>query len=84
MATSRSPDETSPLLNHDQDSGKPVSRQGQLPVTSGTAVEPAEDSADLERRDSIDESRDAQFQGLPEIQKRMKYILPAISIGVSV
>lgn len=32
--------------------------------------------------DQIDGAREAQFNGLPELQKKLKYIVPAISIGV--
>lgn len=38
-------------------------------------------SADPERQESEDE-RAAQFKGMPDVKKRMKYILPALSIGV--
>lgn len=31
----------------------------------------------------IDDARIAQFKGEPELQKRLKYIVPAITIGVS-
>ncbi|MCJ1327638.1 hypothetical protein MMC10_004309 [Thelotrema lepadinum] len=29
-----------------------------------------------------DDAREAQFKGMPEVKKQMKYILPALSIGV--
>lgn len=37
---------------------------------------------DVERRISRDSARDAQFMGMPEVRKRLKYIVPTISIGV--
>lgn len=36
----------------------------------------------LERQHSIDDSRAAQFAGNPEVTKQLKFILPAVSIGV--
>lgn len=42
----------------------------------------AEVGSDLERHDSIDENGAAQFKGQPDIQKQLKYIIPAVSIGV--
>jgi hypothetical protein len=43
------------------------------------ANEDNDDGGDLERQTS----NDVKFQGLPEVKKRMKYIFPAIAIGVS-
>ncbi|EEP77459.1 conserved hypothetical protein [Uncinocarpus reesii 1704] len=34
------------------------------------------------KKGDLDTSRAAQFQGLPDAQKRLKYIVPAVSIGV--
>jgi hypothetical protein len=78
------PTETSPLL------GKP---NGQTvdPANGLTAVEPEpydetdvednDNEPDLERQPSNGET--FKHQGLPEVRKRMKYIFPAIAIGVS-
>ena len=38
--------------------------------------------AALERQDSVDESRAAQFKGNEEVLKKLKFIIPAISVGV--
>ncbi|KAL1656870.1 hypothetical protein SLS61_000666 [Didymella pomorum] len=77
------PTETSPLL------GKP---NGQTvdPANGLTAVEPEpydetdvednDNEPDLERQPSNGET--FKHQGLPEVRKRMKYIFPAIAIGV--
>lgn len=83
-STRPEPIETSPLL------GKP---NGQI-VNAGDGIAPAEaeaydetdvedngDEEDLERQPSNGES--FKHQGLPEVRKRMKYIFPAIAIGVS-
>ena len=63
------PSETSPLLRA---------------PTGGLAPGDVEDNlgAAIERHDSVDESRAAQFAGNPEVGKKLKYIFPAVSIGV--
>jgi hypothetical protein len=60
------------------------------PLLSGTTVEQpeglssndcsGEDGGDIERQTSNETS---EQQGMPEVKKRMKYIFPAITIGVS-
>ena len=71
--------ETSPLLANGSGRKSSIGDEVSVVVTAGVDVE----GADLERRDSVDESRAAQFQGLPEMQKKLKIILPAVAIGVS-
>jgi hypothetical protein len=82
MATSDDmPSETSPLLSPDGDDATPKALNGN--IVNGTIPDGApQDGAYLERHDSIDERRAAQFEGRPDIRKQLKYILPAISIGV--
>lgn len=65
------PTETSPLL------------QDAVPdASSGVAPEgPLEDGATLERQGSI-QGRQKQYEGLPEVRKQLKYIVPAVGIGV--
>jgi hypothetical protein len=80
-ASDSHPSETSPLLGPDGDFIAPKAVNGT--IVNGTIPDgAAEVGSDLERRDSIDESRAAQFEGRPEIQKQLKYIIPAVSIGV--
>src|SRR5271168_2523257 len=75
------PSETSPLLGPDRDGVATKAVNGS--IGNGTVLDgPAKIGADLERHDSIDASRAAQFEGRPEIRKQLKYILPAVSIGV--
>jgi hypothetical protein len=77
------PSETSPLLGR-QSNGDVSSKS----LSGGTATGinigdgDADIGPDLERHDSIDESRAAQFQGRPEVMKQLKYIVPALSVGV--
>ena len=40
--------------------------------------------AEQQRPDDEDGARAAQFMGMPEVRKKMKYILPALSIGVCI
>jgi hypothetical protein len=75
------PSETSPLLGSGGDGASPRALNGN--IVNGTIPDGApQDGAYLERHDSIDERRTAQFEGRPDIRKQLKYILPAISIGV--
>lgn len=66
MAANGTPSEVSPLLGDHE----------------STTTLPADTSTDIERRGSAEQSKDAQPEGLPEVQKKFRYILPAISIGV--
>jgi hypothetical protein len=76
--------ETSPLLGkpNDQtvDPGDGLASVEPEPYDE-TDVEDNENEPDLERQPSNGET--FKHQGLPEVRKRMKYIFPAIAIGVS-
>ena len=80
------PTETSPLLSRDDfdaveaDSG--IAPEGAFGVASEDLDEPeGTDDATLERRASAND-RQKQYEGLPEVKKNLKYILPAVAIGV--
>lgn len=80
------PTETSPLLGKQAQNGPSTgSTLEAAPIEpdihDDTDVEGDGDEADLERQPSNGES--FKHQGLPEVRKRMKYIFPAIAIGVS-
>lgn len=76
--------ETSPLL--------PKQQQNVIPIDPGSGIAPegagfpiddeGEDGRDIERQGGNGDSY--KHQGMPEIRKRMKYIFPAIAIGVSI
>lgn len=73
--------ETSPLLG----ARSHVTAADLIDSTIENGVVPdgsTEAGNDLERHDPVDASRAAQFQGNPEVQKSMKYIVPAVAIGV--
>jgi hypothetical protein len=63
------PTETSPLL------------QPQDPEPLPNTITDEADGGELERQPSNGDS--FKHQGLPDIKKRLKYIFPAIAIGVS-
>lgn len=80
MASNRDASETSPLLSRNRNDN--TGQINTLPINGGLTADSADASGDLERRESLDKNRAAQFQGAPEIQKQLKYILPALSVGV--
>lgn len=65
------PSETSPLLG-DTENSKPPSGEYVVEHHDEEAV----------GHNGIDAAREAQFTGPPDAQKKLKYIVPAISIGV--
>lgn len=86
------PTETSPLLSKDipqpiepSDGVAPDTAGSQAITGNGTleangkAVDA--DGAPLERQDSLAD-RQKQYEGMPEVKKKMKYILPALAIGI--
>lgn len=81
MASHRHATETSPLLGQHRN-GSTDGHIESAPVDGDWATDSADGSEDLERRSSVDELRAAQFRGVPEIRQTLKYILPALSIGV--
>lgn len=74
------PTETSPLLPRSESNGLSPSVE---PEDNVAFEENAGDSngGDLERQNSNSDTT-AKQQGLPEVRRRMKYIFPAIAIGV--
>lgn len=75
------PRETSPLLPKVLDNAKTVDpSSGIVPGAANPHINPEQDGGDIERQTSGDTSK---HQGLPEVRKRMKYIFPALAIGVS-
>ncbi|KAF7514143.1 hypothetical protein GJ744_004468 [Endocarpon pusillum] len=81
MASDRDASEISPLLGR-TGNGSIIGRINSVSVDGGLITDAADTATDVERRTSLDESRAAQFQGSPEIQAKLKYILPALSIGI--
>ncbi|KAJ4358887.1 hypothetical protein N0V95_002667 [Ascochyta clinopodiicola] len=79
------PTEASPLLGDQEQNGRlidpssSIGPAGPAPYDD-TDVEDNETETDLERQPSNGDS--FKHQGLPEVRKRMKYIFPAIAIGV--
>tara|TARA_R110002003_G_scaffold288_16_gene18489 strand:- start:16854 stop:17162 length:309 start_codon:yes stop_codon:yes gene_type:complete len=74
--------ETSPLLPKPEDNNPhPIDpSNGISPEGADPYIDNEDDGGDIERQTSNGDS--SKHQGLPEVQKRMKYIFPAIAIGV--
>jgi hypothetical protein len=76
------PSETSPLLPKADDHAHSSDAANGIASASAHAVnESAQDGGDIERQTSNGDT--SKHQGLPEVRKRLKYIFPAITIGVS-
>ncbi|PVI03376.1 MFS general substrate transporter [Periconia macrospinosa] len=78
------PTETSPLLPK-LDQG--LNQVAPEPIESGNGIasgsgeyEAGEDGGDIER--AVSNESHSKFQGMPEVRERMKFIFPAIAIGV--
>jgi hypothetical protein len=79
--TNTEPRETSPLLPRPDAITEPVKASNGIAPRAGSArIEAEQDGGDIERQTSNGDS--SKHQGLPEVRKRMKYIFPAIAIGV--
>jgi hypothetical protein len=85
--TTDQPTETSPLLPRSDQQNTEIATPP-IDASSGIAPEGAEvhdatsaiDGGDLERHASNGET--SRHVGMPEVKKRMKYIFPAVAIGV--
>jgi hypothetical protein len=77
--SSESAEETSPLLKKDHN--KQNNRGNGVSVNNGAASGSATDNGDEEAQQR---SESRNYEGLPEVQARLKYILPAVAIGVRV
>lgn len=80
------PSETSPLLGSPAGTllGPGNAPDGVPPngtFSNGTASSPAKSDDDEERQEG-DEDRSPQYEGMPEVKKRLKFIVPAVAIGV--
>lgn len=84
-AQSAGPTEISPLLSKPDQDAHPIDpSNGLVPEGADGSVyrdEAADDDGgDIERQASHGEA--SKHQGMPEVKKRMKFIFPAIAIGV--
>ncbi|KAL9630555.1 MAG: hypothetical protein Q9164_006353 [Protoblastenia rupestris] len=76
-------DENAPLLDHikadqtDQIHNRPKS------ISNGSNESTEEtDKAGADEENQQDENRGPQYEGMPEVKAKLRYILPAISIGI--
>jgi len=81
MTEGHGPSEESPLLSPDSGGVSPKTLNGTI-HTVALPDDLSETLADIERVESVDSTRAAQFTGNPEIRKNLKYIMPAVSIGI--
>lgn len=73
--------ETSPLLGEQRiGDAEPSKDSGNGTLKSNCSVSHREEEAGKDSE--VDAARLAQFEGVPEAQKLLKYIVPAVSIGV--
>lgn len=77
------PDETSPLLAKTVKSSDSISNHESEERNSHNvrANGPSRGRIDEESQGE-DPSRETQYEGLPEVKKQLKYILPGAAIGV--
>ena len=85
--TESDPAETSPLLGRPPPASKNADNSIQTSVLDVQAngdqpIKRTEPREDEEEGQLEDEDRKAQMEGMPEVRKRMKYILPAMAIGI--
>lgn len=81
----RDASETSPLLGESptilpKDGNPPHGLSMASNDTGGFVSGRSKPPIDEENHEEL--SRDSQFNGLPEVKQKLKYILPAITIGV--
>ena len=93
--TSAEPTETSPLLSKPATNYLEAGDAPNGPLPTSTEDHPSainehangstKDSqgSDPERQDGVDTDRIHQYEGMPEVKQRLKYIVPAIAVGVS-
>lgn len=86
MKANGSPSETSPLLAKPTNvvPESPDAPNGVIPSGSNTdgRGEEGVKSVDQEQAQPDGEDGETQYQGLPEVKKQLKYIVPAVAIGV--
>lgn len=77
------------MANYDSSETSALLPKNDNPSYSTTTTAVTNDIGNLVSKPLADEeyqtgevNRDSQFQGLPEVKKKLKYILPAVAIGV--
>ena len=87
----RTPSETTPLLRSNEtleevapvpiDSSSAAGTESPIQDEDGNRMPVDADGGFVERQAAL-EDRSKQYEGMPEVRKLMKYIFPAIAIGV--
>ena len=87
MTARRTASETSPLLPKGKTlSSEPAETPNRiLSNTNYTNIHAQEDLKSINEeqgKSNGEENNDEQYQGLPEVKKQLRYIIPAVAIGV--
>lgn len=80
------PSETSPLLPNTTDGQRGPSDAPNGSLRSGTTFNGHANGPGKHidgDRPQESQDREAQYEGMPDVKERLKYIVPAVSIGVS-
>jgi hypothetical protein len=84
MSRNNEPSETSPLLGNGTKPPRPIDASAGIvpdnPAVTGEA-QPTEDGGTVERQMSREE-RARQFEGDPDLKKKIKWMFPALALGV--
>ena len=72
--------ESSPLLNGTEGSESRPSKSPIKPNSNDTPDEAAKNVDDEENQE--EDTRDSQYTGMPDVKERLKYIVPAVGIGI--
>ena len=90
MARNQEVSESEPLLANDDTTTRYLNPGDAVDGRNSIGNEHIEEASDVLKdpeegphRDEVDGSRAQQYEGMPEARKQLKYILPAMGIGVS-
>lgn len=72
------PNETSPLLGKPPATAAPPDDPAEEETTNGVS-KPGHDEESQEAED-----REGQYEGMPDVKAKLKYIVPAVGIGVCI
>ncbi len=82
MADREEATETSPLLAKSSVPDPTGTANGTLPSEPNGLLREDQRAAEDDENHRSDPERAAQYEGMPEVKAKLKYILPAIGIGV--
>ena len=77
------PHEISPLLSKSRDSQLDNGDVLDQRLEQGSPINEYSEQSNDEETQEAEGNRKMQYEGLPEVKKQMRFILPAVAIGVS-